>query len=76
MTKADAMAFLGVERPADLARRLGLTKQAINSWDDPLSSIQRDRVQAELFRRLMTSGLVPPTVLTAIAQASRDQVGN
>jgi len=51
MTKAEAMRLMGVERPIDLARSLGLSKQAINSWDDPLSVRQRDRVHAELWRR-------------------------
>ena len=51
MTKQEAMEKLGVARPIDLARCLGLTKQAINSWSDPLSKHQIDRVHAELWRR-------------------------
>lgn len=71
MTKAEAMAALGVTRPVDLARVLNLTKQAINSWDDPLTDQQRDRVQAEQWRRLVRSGLVTDPVLKAIAGAAK-----
>ena len=45
------MQVLGVTRPVDLARELALTKQAINSWSNPLTDMQRDRVQALLWRR-------------------------
>ena len=51
MTKQEAMQLLGVTRPTELARALKLSKQAIHSWADPLTEIQRDRVQAELWRR-------------------------
>lgn len=49
MTKLEAIALFGT-RPIDLARALGLTKQAINSWGDPLTPHQIDRVQAHLWR--------------------------
>lgn len=51
MTKQEAMRLLGVGRPIDLAKTLGLSKQAINSWSDPLTGRQADRVHAELWRR-------------------------
>ncbi len=54
MTKTQAISLFG-KRPIDLARALGLTKQAINSWSDPLTKSQRDRVQAELYRRAQTT---------------------
>ena len=52
MTKQEAMEKLGVVRKIDLARCLGLSKQAINSWPDPLGKKQIDRIHAELWRRL------------------------
>lgn len=45
------MRLLGVDRPVDLAKAVGLTKQAINSWSDPLTVRQANRVHAELWRR-------------------------
>lgn len=60
MTKQDALDAFGVARPIDLARAVGLTRQAINTWGDTLSDTQRDRVQAALYRELLRHiGLQP-----------------
>lgn len=58
MTKQEAIALFG-KRPIDLARALNLSKQAIHSWSDPLTDMQRDRVQAELWRRHERGEIVP-----------------
>lgn len=50
MTKAEAIALFGT-RPIDLARAVGVSKQAVNNWSDTLTRLQEAQVLAELWRR-------------------------
>jgi hypothetical protein len=50
MTKTEAIALFGT-RPIDLARAVGVSKQAINNWGDTLTRLQEAQVLAELWRR-------------------------
>lgn len=49
MKKSDAIAEFG--SPSKLARAVGLTPGAISQWADDLLPVQRDRVQAAIYRR-------------------------
>ena len=44
ITKKKAKALLGVKSDAELARRLGVTRQALTQWRD-MRSIPKKRVQ-------------------------------
>ena len=43
MTKTEALELFG-GRPADVARALGITRQAVNNWPDALPQSVSDRV--------------------------------
>lgn len=67
MTKQQAMRLMGVARPVDLARELGISKQAINSWSDPMTPMQIDRVHAELWRRSQAAARRAKRIAKAVA---------
>ena len=54
MTRSDALQLLG-ESPTRAAMLIGITPQAISQWPAVLTPILRDRVQAALYRELMSS---------------------
>lgn len=49
MTKTEAVRLFG-GRPIDLARAVGVTRQAVQGWPEQLTPKQSDRVQAALWR--------------------------
>lgn len=65
MSKSEAIKAVGGTQQKHLAEALGLSKQAVSDWDDPLTPIQRDRVQAYLFRRLMLRKRAPAVIRAA-----------
>ena len=49
MKKQDALNLFG-GRPTDAAKALGVTRQAVNGWDDDLPQRIQDRVIGAAFR--------------------------
>jgi hypothetical protein len=54
MTRAEAFEKLG-GTASRVALHIGVTPQAVIQWPDPLTPILRDRVQAALYRELMSA---------------------
>jgi DNA-binding XRE family transcriptional regulator len=63
MTKIEAIKLFG-ETPAEAARALEVTRQAINNWPDELTQWMEDRVNGA-YHRLY--GKFPPELATAQA---------
>lgn len=58
MNKARAFELMGVTRPTEVARLIGITPQAVNDWPDELSDAISDRVIAVLARRHLPPELI------------------
>jgi hypothetical protein len=55
MRKADALRLF--DTTTGVARAIGCTPQAISQWPEVLTPMQRDRVQAALWRRAQVAGV-------------------
>lgn len=63
LTKAEAFRLLGTSKPAEVARELRITPQAVNDWPMVLSAAISDRVVAAIARRHL-----PPELIGGTAQ--------
>lgn len=62
MTKNEAIKLFG-ETPAEAARALGITRQAINNWPDVLTQWMEDRVMGAHQRLNAAPPTAPATAL-------------
>lgn len=73
MTKARAFELLGTARPAEVARLVRITPQAVNAWPDELTAAIEDRVVAAIARRHLPPELIGAGGALAVpAEEARD----